>query len=126
MDHAHGDVKKDLFNWGTWILKETGASGFRFDAVKQWVQERAACSSTSLTRTSHSIDVGFISEFVKHIREASGNPDMFCLGEYWKDSFETNRLVNCPPPDWLLLFISVLIFGIYSAYLVSLLSYLGH
>ena len=39
VDHAHGDVKKDLFNWGTWILKETGASGFRFDAVKQWVQE---------------------------------------------------------------------------------------
>lgn len=71
VDHAHGDVKKDLFDWGTWILKETGASGFRFDAVKH-------------------IDVGFISEFVKHIREASDNPNMFCLGEYWKDSFETN------------------------------------
>jgi hypothetical protein len=47
----------------------------------------------------NSIDVGFISEFVKHIRETSGNPNMFCLGEYWKDSFETNRSVNirsCP------------------------------
>jgi hypothetical protein len=38
VDHAHGDVKKDLLNWGSWILKETGASGFRFDAVKQCVK----------------------------------------------------------------------------------------
>lgn len=40
---------------------------------------------------TRSIDVGFISEFVKHIRDESNNPNMFCLGEYWKDSFETNK-----------------------------------
>lgn len=72
VDHAHGDVKQDILNWGSWVLKETGASGFRFDAVKH-------------------IDVGFISEFVEHIRKESNNPAMFCLGEYWKDSFETNN-----------------------------------
>lgn len=35
VDHAHGDVRADYLAWGAWILKETGASGFRFDAVKQ-------------------------------------------------------------------------------------------
>lgn len=34
VDHAHPDVSADLFKWGDWILKETGAYGFRFDAVK--------------------------------------------------------------------------------------------
>ena len=39
--------------WGDWILKETGAYGFRFDAVKHISQE-------------------FIAEFVKHIRSKEG------------------------------------------------------
>jgi glycosidase len=52
--------------WGDWILKETGAYGFRFDAVKHISQE-------------------FIAEFVKHIRsKESGRPKAFCVGEFWK------------------------------------------
>lgn len=35
LDVSHPEVREDLFKWGEWILKETGASGFRFDAVKQ-------------------------------------------------------------------------------------------
>lgn len=34
IDHSHPDVEKDLNDWGVWVLKETGAEGFRFDAVK--------------------------------------------------------------------------------------------
>lgn len=34
VDHAHPDVEKDNLLWGDWVLKETGASGFRFDAIK--------------------------------------------------------------------------------------------
>jgi hypothetical protein len=53
-------------NWGDWILKETGAYGFRFDAVKHISQE-------------------FIADFVKHIRSSeSGRPKAFCVGEFWK------------------------------------------
>lgn len=34
VDHAHPDVENDNLTWGDWVLKETGASGFRFDAIK--------------------------------------------------------------------------------------------
>ncbi|BGP33020.1 hypothetical protein JCM10296v2_004809 [Rhodotorula toruloides] len=46
-------------------IKETGAAGFRFDAVKH-------------------IDEGFIADFVREVRERLDNPDMFCVGEFWK------------------------------------------
>ncbi len=41
--------------------KETGASGFRFDAVKH-------------------INAGFIGQFVKHVREQAKNDDLFMVG----------------------------------------------
>jgi len=66
IDHAHGDVVNDLNSWGEWVIKETGAAGFRFDAVKH-------------------IDHNFIAQFVKHVREFSGKP-LFCVGEFWKGS----------------------------------------
>ena len=59
IDHAHGDVKDDLNSWGEWVIKETGAAGFRFDAVKH-------------------IDKNFIAQFVKHVREFVGKP-LFCV-----------------------------------------------
>lgn len=70
IDHDHPDVQKDINDWGTWVLKETGAQGFRFDAVKH-------------------IDVGFISQFVQHVRKEIGNDKLFCVGEYWKDSMDS-------------------------------------
>lgn len=43
----------------------------------------------------HSIDVGFIRDFVKHIRETSKSDNIFGCGEYWQDSFETtNKYLN--------------------------------
>ncbi|KAG8889411.1 hypothetical protein FRB99_003992 [Tulasnella sp. 403] len=67
IDHAHPDVQKDLFNWGNWVLQETGAFGFRFDAIKH-------------------IDENFMREFVKHVRASDGYSQVFCVGEFWKDS----------------------------------------
>ncbi|KAL1405244.1 hypothetical protein Q8F55_008870 [Vanrija albida] len=67
IDHAHPDVSSDLFKWGDWVLKETGAFGFRFDAVKHISRE-------------------FIGDFVKHIRSSEGKAKAFCVGEFWKDS----------------------------------------
>ncbi|SGY14170.1 BQ5605_C010g06087 [Microbotryum silenes-dioicae] len=66
IDHSHPEAREDIKKWGTWIIKETGAEGIRFDAVKH-------------------IDEGFISEFVQHIRKELDNPDLFCVGEFWKD-----------------------------------------
>lgn len=34
IDHAHPEVEEDTNNWGTWVINETGAEGFRFDAIK--------------------------------------------------------------------------------------------
>lgn len=72
IDHHHPEASDDLCNWGTWIMKELGdgAAGFRFDAVKH-------------------IDTAFISKFVKHIREHTGKPKLFAVGEFWKDSLDS-------------------------------------
>ncbi|SJL11595.1 related to alpha-amylase [Armillaria ostoyae] len=66
IDHSHPDARKDVINWGKWVIKETGAVGFRFDAVKH-------------------IDSQFIAEFVKAVREDANDPHLFAVGEYWKD-----------------------------------------
>ncbi len=34
IDYNHPEAREDVLNWGKWVIKETGASGFRFDAVK--------------------------------------------------------------------------------------------
>ncbi|KAL7415245.1 glycoside hydrolase superfamily [Mrakia frigida] len=70
IDHDHPEVEADLNNWGVWVLKETGAEGFRFDAIKH-------------------IDRGFISQFCQHVRKEIGNDKLFCVGEFWKDSLES-------------------------------------
>ncbi|EIW72207.1 alpha-amylase [Tremella mesenterica] len=71
IDHAHPEVADEFKKWGEWILKETGAYGFRFDAVKH-------------------ISRQFIEDFVKHIRSAEGSRSKaFCVGEFWKDSVDT-------------------------------------
>lgn len=66
IDHSHPDARKDVINWGKWVIKETGAVGFRFDAVKH-------------------IDSQFIADFVKAVREDAKDPHLFAVGEYWKD-----------------------------------------
>jgi len=62
IDHAHPEARGDIINWGSWVQKESGSEGFRFDAIKH-------------------IDRGFISEFIQKVREDLDNPDLFCVGE---------------------------------------------
>ena len=85
VDHAHPEVRDDLFKWATWMIKSFPISGFRFDAVKH--MSRA-----------------FVHDFVKHTREEfrakrkeagkepldeSDGPIAFSVGEFWKDSVES-------------------------------------
>ncbi len=68
----------DNSNWGEWVLKETGAYGFRFDAVKHISVSCGAATETDAQRD-------FIGQFVKHLRrEGGGHPSAFCVGEFWK------------------------------------------
>ena len=71
IDQRHPDVKGNLFNWGTWIHSILGdsAAGFRFDAIKH-------------------IDEDFITGFIKHVRQETGQPNLFAVGEFWSDSTE--------------------------------------
>ncbi|CEQ41970.1 SPOSA6832_03728 [Sporobolomyces salmonicolor] len=79
IDHSHPEARDDCINWGEWVLKETGADGFRFDAIKH-------------------IDESFIADFVQQVRERVGNtsgpsdadlvPSCSCVGEFWKDSID--------------------------------------
>ncbi|KAK4687650.1 alpha-amylase, partial [Tremellales sp. Uapishka_1] len=69
IDHDHPKVRDDIKKWGDWVLEETGAYGFRFDAVKH-------------------ISQAFIGEFVKSIRKTAGDKQLFCVGEFWKDSVD--------------------------------------
>ena len=71
VDQRHPDVKGNLLNWGTWIQSTLGdsAAGFRFDAIKH-------------------IDESFIVEFIKYVRQETGQPNLFAVGEFWSDSIE--------------------------------------
>ena len=63
IDHAHPDVKAELFRWADWFIRETGVDGFRLDAVKH-------------------IDHVFMKDFQAHIRAEHGE-NFYLLGEYW-------------------------------------------
>lgn len=54
IDVSHPLAREDLINWGKWVVRETGADGFRFDAVRH-------------------IDEQFLSEFVRAVREDQDN-----------------------------------------------------
>lgn len=69
IDHDHPEVADDLKKWGEWVLNETGAYGFRFDAVKH-------------------ISQNFIGDFVKSIRSNKDHHSAFCVGEFWKGELE--------------------------------------
>lgn len=84
-DHEHPDVRKDVLDWGAWMMRTFPIAGFRFDAVKH-VSRR------------------FIHDFVKHIRQEarklreerglepadqSKGPIAFSVAEFWKDSLDS-------------------------------------
>ncbi|KAH7884735.1 glycoside hydrolase family 13 protein, partial [Phlebopus sp. FC_14] len=64
IDHRHPEVRRDLISWGSWILDETGASGFRLDATKH-------------------IDREFLLEFIKRSRNVANKDKLFAVSEFW-------------------------------------------
>ena len=71
IDHAHPEVKGELFRWADWFIHETGADGFRLDAVKH-------------------IDQAFMKEFQANVRESHGEP-FYLFGEYWQPDIESKK-----------------------------------
>ncbi|KAF7316825.1 Glycoside hydrolase family 13 protein [Mycena chlorophos] len=69
IDHRHPEVRKDLLDWGVWILETTGASGFRLDAIKH-------------------IDYRFVLEFLRHARTTLQWPGIFAVSEYWSSDLD--------------------------------------
>ncbi|KAH9481377.1 Alpha-amylase [Psilocybe cubensis] len=69
IDHRHPAVREDLENWGEWILKTTGASGFRLDAIKH-------------------VDRKFMLHWIQETRRRSGLKDMFVVSEYWSGNLK--------------------------------------
>lgn len=68
VDFSHPDVQADVKNWGVWIVKELGLSGFRLDAVQHFSQR-------------------FTNELIAHVR--SECRDIFFVGEFWIGDVDT-------------------------------------
>ncbi|KAI0049816.1 glycoside hydrolase family 13 protein [Auriscalpium vulgare] len=64
IDHSHPEVRKDMLTWGSWVLEQTGGSGFRLDAIKH-------------------IDRKFLLEWITTIRQQPGRSQAFMVAEYW-------------------------------------------
>ena len=71
VNYAHPEVKKEIINWGKWVVNELKLDGFRMDAVKHISEE-------------------FMKEFLIEIRKVYGD-SFYSVGEYWKDDLETLR-----------------------------------
>lgn len=64
VDYAHPEAQEDVLNWGKWVVKELGLSGFRFDAVQHFSQN-------------------FTNRFVAMLEEEFGKDKLFLVGEVW-------------------------------------------
>lgn len=68
VNYAHPEVKKEVINWGKWVINELKLDGFRMDAVKHISEE-------------------FVKDFLGEIRSVYGE-EFYSVGEYWKDNLE--------------------------------------
>lgn len=64
VDHAHLEVREDLFAWGRWYVETTGVEGFRLDAIKH-------------------MPATFYRDWFAHLHEHFGAREVFGVGEYW-------------------------------------------
>jgi alpha-amylase len=85
IEHSHPEARNDLVKWGKWIIDEVDACGFRFDAVK--VHSRSFLIHQFAQFEQH-IDRNFMADFIKTTRSETGKPQLFALGEFWKDSYD--------------------------------------
>lgn len=93
IDVSHPIVREELINWGKWIIRETGADGFRFDAVRH-------------------IDEKFLAEFVRAVREDQDNVryilKMRSIARRAKRGLTLFLYCSCSQPD---LFVSRALFS---------------
>ena len=69
LDMNHEQVRGELKYWGEWIIKTAGVNGFRLDAIKH-------------------IQGDFFNDWLDHL-ENYAQKDLFCVGEYWTEDFNT-------------------------------------
>ncbi|RVX66773.1 hypothetical protein B0A52_08966 [Exophiala mesophila] len=62
LDHSHPEVRKDIFDWGTWITTALGLGGMRLDAIKHY-------------------SLSFLKDLISHLDLQ--NKNLFFIGEYW-------------------------------------------
>lgn len=65
IDHAHPEVREDLFHWVQWLSSQVKLGGLRLDAVKHYSAK-------------------FLRDLLLHIDETVDR-DWFIVGEYWRD-----------------------------------------
>ncbi|KAK3938965.1 glycoside hydrolase superfamily [Diplogelasinospora grovesii] len=68
VDHAHPEVRRDLFNWAEWLGTQMKLGGMRVDAIKHYSRD-------------------FLRDFMQHIDRTVGR-DWFVVGEYWREDSE--------------------------------------
>ncbi|KAI9461626.1 alpha amylase [Lactarius psammicola] len=64
VDHRHPDVQKDMNDWSDWVLRTTGGSGFRLDAIKHMDRE-------------------FLLQWIEQVRRRDDMSRAFMVAEYW-------------------------------------------
>lgn len=65
IDHAHPQVREDLFHWVEWLSSQLKLGGLRLDAIKHYSAK-------------------FLRDFLTHI-DQTVDQDWFIVGEYWRD-----------------------------------------
>ncbi|MCY0976775.1 alpha-amylase [Chryseobacterium wangxinyae] len=83
IEYRNPKVVQEMKTWIKWYLETTKADGIRVDALKH-------------------ISLDFLKEWISYIKKEI-NPDLFILGEFWKDeaekindfSQEMNDLISC-------------------------------
>lgn len=68
IDHAHLEVREDLFNWVQWLSSQLKLGGLRLDAIKHYSAK-------------------FLRDFLEIIDQRVDR-NWFIVGEYWRDDSE--------------------------------------
>lgn len=87
VDHRQPEVQSDLLAWGKWILEETGATGFRVDAMKHydWKFLRSFVCRPRASQFRHWL----ISLQLDKTKKAAKMNDLFVVSEFWSGEYVT-------------------------------------
>ncbi|WP_054956845.1 alpha-amylase [Paenibacillus dakarensis] len=71
IDYSHPDVRREMTEWGKWMIDTLHCNGFRLDAIKH-------------------INYDFIKEFAAAMREKEGD-SFYIVGEFWNPELDASR-----------------------------------